>query len=848
MFILRNILVYIIFIICGIIAIFVVSATFFPDKFNQALTHIIQSKYFLQEYQAKVESLNLDTKKQAVKIGKLTLENLEGKIVLQNIVVNYSLSDILAGVIQANIDIKSTDFFGKISKIKVNKLNITDKFLNLENLKIDTKINFFSKEAKIIADNKESISTEIFVSSNIFKIKYLKYLKSGALILNTALQIKNDNNGNIKSFLSAGSIKELANFDSRILAFVPLDNNQKDVLEDFAIFGQIDNAIWDVELDKNFFEEYKLENQKKVAAKVKFHNTYIHYDSYFPMADKTSGILTMDSKNIHVVFNEAKIKATKVLDCNIIINLKDLFNLKMLISGKALGPADNCLAFIEEKDKQKLDKDLRIQNVKGKASTVFNISCHLDKQKTPSFDIKTKISDASFFIKGFEYKDLKVDCSMNDNHLTLDFIGKIYQQQVKTKYQITINEKLPFKHTVNLKAYLSDVDFKEYQSFNLTKGSGYVEAFLDLDEKDINNKLDINVNFDNAALTFKDVGFVKTIGDKLTIKSSGLINDPEKLKLNFKVVGSNDLYVEGSVELTESDSDFYINKCFYFKNDFTAKIFTKNGVTHTYLKGNALDLSEHVELKEFLTKKSDVPSNLEIEVKKVFLKSNIELENFALYLACDETKCNTGSLLSYIKAAGENIDKKKILTLKLLPMENYEEWTVYSDDIGLLLKGLDLYSKLIGGLGTITVQTSRKNTDLGEMLSLIDGSFKINSFLLTDMGLLTKIISVLSFPGLLNAITTTSEAPFTYSQGIFSFKDDVLKFTRASAEGNYFELTAQGEIDTEKKFFKVSGTVVPALFGVNLLIRKLPIIGKLLSGGHRRGIFFAPFFFTEVYE
>ena len=114
MFILRNILLYIIFVICGIIAIFAASATFFPDKFNQGLIYIIQSKYFLQEYQAKVEDLNLNIKESEIKIGKLTLENLEGKIVMQNIVANYSLSDILAGVIKANIDIKSTNFFGKI--------------------------------------------------------------------------------------------------------------------------------------------------------------------------------------------------------------------------------------------------------------------------------------------------------------------------------------------------------------------------------------------------------------------------------------------------------------------------------------------------------------------------------------------------------------------------------------------------------------------------------------------------------------------------------------------------------------------------------------------------------------
>ena len=848
MFILRNILVYIIFIICGIIASFFASATFFPDQFNQGLTYIIQSKYFLQEYQVKVEGLDLNVKKAGLKIAKLTLENLEGKIVIQNISANYFLSDILTGVIKANIDIKSINFFGKITKIKVNKLNIPENFLKLDNLKIDTKINFFSKEAQIIADNKESISAEIFFSPKILEIKHLKYSKFGELIINTALQIKNDDNGNIKSFLSVGSINELSNFDTRILNLFSLNNKQKDILEDFAIFGQINYAVWDVELNNDFFKDYKLENQKTVVAKVKFHNTYIHYDSYFPTVDSTSGLLTIDSKNIHVAFNEARIKVSKVLGGKIIINLKDLFNLKMLISGKALGPANNLLEYIPKKDKQTIDKDLGLKNVKGKACTIFNLSFPLDEVKNPSIDIKTKISGASFVIKGVEYKDLKVDGCMNDNLLTLDFIGKIYQQNVKTKYQITINEKLPFKHTVNLKAYLSDVDFQEYQSFNLTQGSGYVEAFFNLDAKGTNNKLEINANFDNAALTFKDAGFVKTIGEKLTIKSKGIINDPDKLKLNLEIFGTNDLYVEGRLELTESDTNLYINKCIYFKNNFTAKIFTKNGVTHTYLKGEALDLSSNVELKEFLTKKSDTSSNLEIDVKKVFLKSNVELENFVLSLACDETKCNTGSLFSYIKDAGENINKKKTLTLKLLPMETYEEWIVYSDDIGLLLKGLNLYSKLIGGLGTITVQTSRKNTDLGEMLSLIDGSFKINGFFLADMGLLTKIISFLSFPGLLNSISNTSKVPFTYSQGIFSFKNDVLKFTRASADGDYFELTAQGEIDIDKKFFKVSGTVVPALFGVNLLIRKLPIIGKLLSGGHRKGIFFAPFFFQESYK
>lgn len=839
-------MLYVVFIICALISTIIFCAICVPEKFNQGISYIIESKYFLDEYQAKVENLNLRIEKGKLEIGQLTLENLGGKVVLQKVNINYNLVDIFRGVINSTVNINSIDVIAKPSKIKTK--DNSNNILKLANLNLDLTFNLFTRETNIVAEVKEFGSAKIKISPEILEINDCKYFKADSLVLNVVLQIKNDNRGNIKSLLTAGSIDGEFAFDSRFLAFIPLEEHNKALFCDFAMIGRITNAIWRVDLDSNFFQSYKLEEQKKVLAKIKFNNSFIQYNPDFPTVDNISASIKLDSKDLKVTFDKGNIKDSKLFNSKISINLEDILNLKMLVSGKAIGPADNLLLFIPNQDKKNIDELVKLRNVKGKATTFFNILVPLDMDVPNSYDVKTKISSGALEIIGINYDSLKIDGFMNDDVLKLNFTGKIYKQNVNTEYLFTINDNIPFKHRINAKVALQPFNFKQYEYLTLTDGSAYAEASLDLGKSGSDHKLVINANFNNAGLILKKIGFVKNAKEKLEIKSSGIISDPNNFKLNFEAQGINNLHVKGSAQLINNDINWFIEKCIYLQNDFTASIFTKDGVRNSVFKGDTLDLSSNIELKEFLTKKSKKPGNIEIDVKKIVLKSDVELENFVLSLACDETKCNKGDMSSRIKNDAKNPNKEKNLTLKLIPMNNYEEWIINCDDIGLLLKGVGLYTKVNGGYGTITMQTSRKNTDLGEMLSLIDGNFKIDDFFITDVGLLTRIVSFLSFPGLLNSITKNPEVPFGYIVGTFSFKDDVFKFTRASADGEYFELTAQGEIDTNKKTVKISGTVVPALFGVNLLVRKLPLIGKILSGGHRKGVLFAPFFFKESYE
>ncbi len=99
----------------------------------------------------------------------------------------------------------------------------------------------------------------------------------------------------------------------------------------------------------------------------------------------------------------------------------------------------------------------------------------------------------------------------------------------------------------------------------------------------------------------------------------------------------------------------------------------------------------------------------------------------------------------------------------------------------------------------------------------------------------------------MSAITNNHNIRFEKMAGKFGFKDGILKIEDGGAEGAYFDFTMAGTINTNERVIKLKGSIVPSLYGINTLLKHIPIVGTILSGGHRKGLVSAPYFIKNKY-
>ena len=102
-------------------------------------------------------------------------------------------------------------------------------------------------------------------------------------------------------------------------------------------------------------------------------------------------------------------------------------------------------------------------------------------------------------------------------------------------------------------------------------------------------------------------------------------------------------------------------------------------------------------------------------------------------------------------------------------------------------------------------------------------------------------MSFVSLPGLMSAITNNKNISFTEMKGKFSYKDNIVNIYDGSATGAFLDLTIKGIIFTDEHKVKIKGTVIPSLYGINTIVHKIPVIGTIFGGKHRKGIFSAPY-------
>jgi uncharacterized protein YhdP len=118
---------------------------------------------------------------------------------------------------------------------------------------------------------------------------------------------------------------------------------------------------------------------------------------------------------------------------------------------------------------------------------------------------------------------------------------------------------------------------------------------------------------------------------------------------------------------------------------------------------------------------------------------------------------------------------------------------------------------------------------------VLSGTLQVNDFTVTDPPIFARLFNLLSVKGFMDTLSGKG-LHFKSLSGGFTIQDNVIAVTDGKIAGSSIGLTVDGSVDRKAETLDLHGTAVPA-YDANTFLRKVPVLGYLLSGSDGEGVF-----------
>ncbi|WCR58368.1 YhdP family protein [Wolbachia endosymbiont of Ctenocephalides felis wCfeJ] len=536
-------------------------------------------------------------------------------------------------------------------------------------------------------------------------------------------------------------------------------------------------------------------------------NGSVKFDEDFEQVKELSGDLTLKNNNLKITVSSAKFQNFTIDGGYIEMNSLDKENSVLNINGQAVSDAYG----LYEPIKFKLDDIIKVTRDKigGTAKSVFNFrifNLNADSKKTDFLaKFHSKIDNLVVYDASLGKYDIKLD--FGKDFINLNGSGMVNNTQLLFDLKSSNkNKSFAWNLTGDLPAQILNFD-GGYVSAN-------VESVIDQDKTGyINGSIDLSELEQRSSY----LGWKNYFEDHNKVLFSTKLKGAGELLIDRLDVVGNDLDIKFSGKL--ENGDLYLNSS-NFKlpdNDLSMEIKLgkeKNAIT---IHGEKINLGDTLSL---LGKDSSrLSNNIEVNmnVDNVIMKEGIIIKNAKLNLACTKGDCRGSQFTGQFLEDNSNI----LAEYSGIGLE------IYADNSGMFLRSFGISKSVRNGKLSFYLSPQRESGEHYGMLS-------ISNFYIKDAPLLTTLLSMSSFHGIVNAIK--NEGVYFYKcNAPFLYKDGTIEIEESWLEGAGLGISTSGKLDIKDYKFQVEGQVIPA-YSINKSLLKIPIIGKLLTGGKSRGI------------
>lgn len=355
------------------------------------------------------------------------------------------------------------------------------------------------------------------------------------------------------------------------------------------------------------------------------------------------------------------------------------------------------------------------------------------------------------------------------------------------------------------------------------------------------------VGLKQAAVQLKDIGWNKPVGEAANLAFT--LEIPQKKNMLFKSIDlqGQGIKVKGTAELDEATGKLVAL-------NFKPFVLGRSNAEVSYLKpvdqtrplsirveGESFDLygMEEEEEKE---KASLTPEQKEAKEQAEKIESK-RPKDYTLQL--QKLHTSEDGFLGSVKghALRDEIGWKEIdlwgvaqgstpLTVKLLPDNGRLAFNMNADNFGMALQGLGFGGGVKGGNIAVSGESSIEDP------RTVKGVIKIESFVVSDLPVLARLLSAVSPFGFVDLIT--GDASFDKLRAEYSWHGDDVDLKEVRAAGSVVGINLNGRVNANTGQANLNGTLVPFSF-MNSIIGSIPLLGDVITGGSGQGIIAASF-------
>ena len=322
-------------------------------------------------------------------------------------------------------------------------------------------------------------------------------------------------------------------------------------------------------------------------------------------------------------------------------------------------------------------------------------------------------------------------------------------------------------------------------------------------------------------------------GETISNGNFNITADKELLKIS----GTMDLYSqewklagESKLSNNQDPQSFYFSNLSSDNNDFSLDVlFMEEGGYQLDIRGSAFSLDQLFGEKEDEAKENaTVDMIVDLKVDKLWFGEKNKLVNVSGKAI---SKNNIWELVDLEGFSGEGADSVRLTIEK---NGNGRSVSLDAENAGDFLRSIDLYKNMKDG-NLILKGSFDDSVQNNPFL----GNLEIKDYHIVDSPLLTRLVSMASFTGILDQLSGEGIKFKKFTTPV-AYQNDNIRLDKGRAFGNALGYTFSGEIDLDDDSCKIQGTLVPA-YSINSLFEKIPIIGDILDGGRGEGLIAANF-------
>lgn len=366
------------------------------------------------------------------------------------------------------------------------------------------------------------------------------------------------------------------------------------------------------------------------------------------------------------------------------------------------------------------------------------------------------------------------------------------------------------------------VDSDAFKKFGVDT-SAFLKGPLTMSAKPLaDGSIQLVADLGAASLNVKDLGISKAAGTKGAVQA--------QIKLAGGAVTINDLDLGfGDVKL-EGSLDFDLKKGLQ-SAEFTSFALSpgdqaqisltpiRNGY-QVRLRGDQLDLKPM--LQRFFSLSGDSTGGPQATAVDQTIAVDLELKRALGFYKTTAFNVNLDLVLRGADLQRVNLQANlggaRSVSVTTNPTPDGKVMSVAFNDLGTLLRLMNIYPNVEGGAGSLVVETIKdQRIDVGQ--------FSLRNFAFVNEGNVAQILGNHSESK--QMIARSNKLEFKSAEAQFVRRSDRVEITDAVLAGSTVGGTARGFIYTDKRQYDLTGTYVP-LFGLNNAFSKLlgPLAGR----------------------